>query len=417
MQEPLIPLDEAERLASLRRLQILDTPPEERFDRVTRVARRVFGAPISLVSLVDSERQWFKSSQGLQATETPRAISFCAHAILTDKPLLVTDAREDPRFSDNPMVSGPPHIRFYAGCPISDRDGHNLGALCIIDTKTRRMAEGDLELLQDLASIVDDELNSISLNRANALLFESEKRLRDFFDNAHDLIQCVTPEGRFVFVNRAWREVLGYGEQEVPALRIRDIIHPDSWEHCAKLFQSVLSGASLKNIDALFVSKAGRTIHVSGNANMYTEANGQSVSRSIFRDVTDRNKAEAALRKSHEELETRVRERTQELTKVNEVLQAEIRRRRDSEAALQEANTEMERKVQERTRKLCEANAKLQELDQLKSWPQCLMSSAPRSTRSSGSSESICRGPRVSSTKSSEPNFQWPTHRPRICFI
>ena len=115
MIKPAIPADERRRLQTLREMKLLDTPPEERFDRVTRLAKQVFSTQIALVSLVDADRQWFKSRQGLDAEETPREISFCGHAILDDKIMVVNNAVEDQRFCDNPLVCGNPNIRFYAG--------------------------------------------------------------------------------------------------------------------------------------------------------------------------------------------------------------------------------------------------------------------------------------------------------------
>ncbi len=166
MKKAPLPQDEEARLVAVRSLRILDTPAEERFDRVTRVAKRVFGVPISMVSLVDQERQWFKSRQGITAAETPRDLSFCAHAILSDETLVVTDAREDERFFDHPWVGGPPYIRFYAAHPLKSPDGHRLGALAIADVSPREMAPGDLQALRDLASFVQDELQVSRLTRA-----------------------------------------------------------------------------------------------------------------------------------------------------------------------------------------------------------------------------------------------------------
>lgn len=123
MQAPSIPDNETQRLQALRAQAILDTPAEERFDRLTRLAQHMLGAKMALVSLVDADRQWFKSRQGLDACETGRDISFCGHAILDDAIFEITDANLDPRFADNPLVTGPPHIRFYAGAPLATADG------------------------------------------------------------------------------------------------------------------------------------------------------------------------------------------------------------------------------------------------------------------------------------------------------
>src|SRR5262245_31308910 len=139
------PLSEAARLATLRALQILDTPPEERFDRIVRLAARVLGTPIAALSLVDEKRQWFKATVGLGGvTETPREWSFCAHAIHdSGAALVVPDAMADVRFAGNPLVTGEPRIRFYAGHPVVAEDGSPLGALCVIDRLPRELSEQD----------------------------------------------------------------------------------------------------------------------------------------------------------------------------------------------------------------------------------------------------------------------------------
>jgi len=160
MRKPPVPENEQERLAALRDLHIVDTPPEERFDQITRLAARVFMTPIALVSLVEADRQWFKSAQGLETSETPREVSFCAHAIMGDGPFVVRDAAADPRFSHNPLVRGEPGIRFYAGHPIRSKDGAKLGTLCVIDRQPRTLSEDELVILRDLAALVEHELQA-----------------------------------------------------------------------------------------------------------------------------------------------------------------------------------------------------------------------------------------------------------------
>lgn len=149
---------EKRRLAALDRLGILDTPPEERFERLTRIARQYYGVKTALFSVLDEDRQWFKSRQGLEATETPRSVAFCDYAIQQDRLMLVEDATGDPRFRKNPLVTGKPHIRFYAGMPVREPSGFKIGTLCIIDDKPRQFSEIDLDVLRSLASIVEDEL-------------------------------------------------------------------------------------------------------------------------------------------------------------------------------------------------------------------------------------------------------------------
>jgi GAF domain-containing protein len=189
MLAPTIPENEEQRLATLHGLQILDTPPEERFDRLTRIAQRVLDAPIAIVSLVDSDRQWFKSCQGLDATETPRSISFCGHTILGDKAFVVPDAALDPRFADNPLVAGAPHIRFYAGQPLKANNGSRLGTLCVIDYKPRHPSQADLDVLRDLAALVENELNLLDTSEIkDSQLRDSEAILSATINTALDAI-------------------------------------------------------------------------------------------------------------------------------------------------------------------------------------------------------------------------------------
>ena len=176
MFPPETPQDETHRLETLRALGILDTPPEERFDRLTRMAKRLFQVPIALVSLVDADRQWFKSCDGLGSTETPRDVSFCGHAILGDDLLIIPDARGDVRFEDNPLVVGEPHIRFYAGCPLRAPNGHKVGTLCIIDREPRSFEREDLDALRDLASLVERELAAFQLATMDELTRITNRR-------------------------------------------------------------------------------------------------------------------------------------------------------------------------------------------------------------------------------------------------
>lgn len=170
-----IPKDEQDRLETLRSLSILDTPAEERFDRLTRMAKRMFGVPIALVSLVDENRQWFKSCVGLGVSETSRDISFCGHAILGNDIFVIPNTQEDKRFADNPLVTSDPNIRFYAGCPLI-LNGCKLGTLCIIDQKPRNLEKDDIEALKDLASMVECELAAIQMATLDELTKISNRR-------------------------------------------------------------------------------------------------------------------------------------------------------------------------------------------------------------------------------------------------
>lgn len=150
--------DEAGRTAALDRYSVLDTPAAEPFDKITSLVKNVLKVPICAVSLIDRERQWFKSIVGLDVAETPRSVSFCTHTIKLEEPLVIADSEEDPRFRDNPLVVGPPHIRSYAGAPLCTPDGYNLGALCVMDKVPRSFSDAQLAILSSFASLVVDEL-------------------------------------------------------------------------------------------------------------------------------------------------------------------------------------------------------------------------------------------------------------------
>ncbi|MBT5104784.1 MAG: sensor domain-containing diguanylate cyclase [Porticoccaceae bacterium] len=176
MKTPEIHPNEVARLQTLRSFDILDTPQEERFDRLTRMARRLFDVPIALVSLVDKDRQWFKSRIGLPVSETPRDISFCGHSILGEEVFIIPYASSDERFQDNPLVIDKPNIRFYAGCPLRALNGTQMGTLCIIDDKPRDFSEADLSALTDLAAMAEQELAALQLAVLDELTEISNRR-------------------------------------------------------------------------------------------------------------------------------------------------------------------------------------------------------------------------------------------------
>lgn len=155
-----VPENEAGRQRTLEEFHVLDSPADEDLDRLTRLASRMLGLPIALISLVDRDRQWFLSRVGLAATETGRDVAFCAHTICGDEVMVVNDARTDERFQNNPLVTGSPHIRFYAGVPLRSREGHNLGTLCVIGSEPRHLSGGERQLLEDLGALVMQHLEA-----------------------------------------------------------------------------------------------------------------------------------------------------------------------------------------------------------------------------------------------------------------
>ena len=161
MKTPALPKDEAARIATLRDMVILDTDPEEKFDALTAYACSQFDVPTALLSLVDVNRQWFKSRCGLGASEIGRDIGFCGHAILGDDLFVINNAVDDERFADNPLVTGAPHIRFYAGCPLKMANGRNIGTFCLIDSRPRHLDAWEAQHLRDLAWVTALEIQGI----------------------------------------------------------------------------------------------------------------------------------------------------------------------------------------------------------------------------------------------------------------
>ena len=217
---------EATRLDRLHRLQILDTPAEEAFDDLTRLASWICEAPIALVSLVDEQRQWFKSKVGVDISETPREWSFCSHAIQGPAELVVEDATLDTRFRTNPLVVGETHLRFYAGIPIVTLDGHALGTICVIDRVPRKLNTGQLQALRTLGRQVHSQIElRRQLTQENILLQERERTAnallvsQKLYQSLVETVpQCIFRkdlEGRFTFVNERSCQSFGLREDQV----------------------------------------------------------------------------------------------------------------------------------------------------------------------------------------------------------
>lgn len=166
---PAMPVNENERLRSLFMMDLLDKKDDERFDRLTRMAKTTFDVPIALISLIDRERQWLLSRNGIDVQESSRDVSFCAHAILEEGVFIVKDTLADPRFADNPFVTGEPWVRFYAGCPVRLPDGHVAGTVCILDTYPRPFSSAEINTLLDFAAIVEDEFLILSMAMTDKL--------------------------------------------------------------------------------------------------------------------------------------------------------------------------------------------------------------------------------------------------------
>jgi len=228
--------NETGRLAALQRYGILDTPPEQAFDDLTALAAQICEAPVAMISLVDARRQWFKSIVGVDATETPREVAFCAHAILERHGLLIVpDARLDPRFVDNPLVVGGPHVVSYAAAVVYSSDGFPVGTLCVVDHVPRDYTPGQVTALQRLASQVTSQLSlreTASRLQADILrrigverrLAASERLYRQLVDNAQGLICVHDMAGRLRTVNESAVQMLDYPHDEMVGRNLRTFV-------------------------------------------------------------------------------------------------------------------------------------------------------------------------------------------------
>ncbi len=242
---------ERERLRELQALDLLDTPTEERFDAVARLAARTFRAPIALVSLVDEDRQWFKACIGLEVRATGREVSFCSHAIEhPEEVMVVEDALKDPRFRDNGLVTGPPHIRFYMGAPIRGPGGSVLGTVCVIDRNPRSVEPGDTAIMHSLARLVEFEivlrllaheqpLDLVSVGDVQAL--DAMSRMR-FWEMSRDMLCIASTEGYFLDVNARFMQVLGRDRNQLLETPFIEFVHPDDRDATLKEVAKLQSG-------------------------------------------------------------------------------------------------------------------------------------------------------------------------------
>ena len=359
MAAAALPSHETERIALLHALDLLDTPAEPSFDRITRLVARTLRVPIALVSLVDSNRQWFKSRVGFNVLETPREFAFCSHTILQDDPLVVGDTTRDARFVDNPLVTGDPNVRFYAGAPIFASGGMALGSLCAIDVQPRILMQDEIDTLIDLADLVSKEIQQREtvqiarrhIDHAKAVIEESEARFRSIFERAGLGIALVAPQGGWISVNEALCEIVGYSREELENLTFQDITHPEDLESDLILLQQLVSGeVDRYQLEKRYLRKNGETVWISLNVTKQINANGElEYFVSLIKDIQARKEAEASLAMLRRDLEKRVEERTRELRTANEMLsysmaqqvnyqQALIKREAELSAVIENAN-------------------------------------------------------------------------------
>jgi len=345
------PPNESERLNLLHALNLLDTPDEPVFDRITRLVARILNVPIALVSLIDTDRQWFKSRVGLDVTETPREVAFCAHAIMQSEPLIVSDATRDVRFNENPLVTGNPNIRFYAGVPLLTTAGMAIGTLCAIDSKPRVLSNDETNILIDLAALVSKEVQlreTVSLSRdqvsrSTRAIEAVEARFQTVFERAGVGIALVAPDGRWISVNDELCHTVGYKQEELLNLTFQDITHPDDLNTDLFLLQQLIENKIDRyQLEKRYINKSGNVvwIHLVVTKQM-NQAGELEYFVSIVKDIQARKEAEASLAELRKTLEERVESRTRDLRLANTMLSSAMEQQLQSEQALQKREAEL----------------------------------------------------------------------------
>jgi PAS domain S-box-containing protein len=322
-----VPLDESARLEDLRSYEILDTPPELAFDELVNLAAKICDAPMAAVSLVDSDRQWFKARLGIQPTQTGRENAFCAHGIVNEENLFVVeDARQDPRFSGLPLVQEEPHIQFYTGAKLSSAEGHALGMLCVMDRAPRKLNDFQKEALQILARQVSARLELHreleAHQRSRELLELKNKQLRKSESLYHSLVEHAplfilrkNTEGRITFANQFLCKAHHRTQAEVIGRTDFDLLPKEIAARIRLTDQRVIAtGQTIETIEQIAVED-GRSIHVQiVTQPLYDDRGVISGVQVISKDFTERHRLE-------KELEERVRERTGQLESANHSLQ------------------------------------------------------------------------------------------------
>lgn len=284
---------EAERLKVLAAYGIMDTPPDPVLDSIVRVASSVMGAHVGLVSLLDDHRQWFKARHGIDVTQTPRDIAFCDTVLRSDADLIVEDAHADPRFACNPLVTGAPFVRFYAGVPLRMPEGHVLGTLCAVDTQPKKVHPAQVEQLHDLARVAVARIvslrNETHLENTQAELVNHHR----FFQRSMDLYSVASLEGYFVELNPSWSAVLGWTLTELCSRPFMDFVHPDDVASTTAVFKAMGEQEDVVRFRNRYRCKDGSYVWLEWNA--LAPAPWEKRCFASARDVTHLVESEQAL--------------------------------------------------------------------------------------------------------------------------
>jgi len=308
------PDNEAQRLEALKRLELLDTEPEPEFDELVHLAAAICGTPISLVTLLDERRQWFKAATGMNVTETPREVAFCSHAVLQSGVFIVKDAAADERFADNPLVTGEPHMRFYAGVPITSPDGFTLGTLCVIDREPRQLTQLQLDMLTMLARQVDARLELRQQRRqlqtalaevehSRTELRLSDERFRMFMDHSPFLSFIKDMDGRLVFYNQRFAERFRITRTAWLGKDDSELFPPEQAQIVRQHDIGVLMAGTLQVVDEEVPDDKGVIAHWRSYKFPCVDSRGATLLGGIAVDVTDTRAKELALRKTQAQLQ------------------------------------------------------------------------------------------------------------------
>jgi PAS domain S-box-containing protein len=300
-----LPANEIRRLEALKALKLLDTPPEERFDRVTRLAARILGTPKAFFFLLDEKRQFVKSSYNSEISELEREGAFSNYTILESKQLVVPDAKADLRFANNPYVTGTPYIRFYAGNPIAAADGSLIGVLCVVDYQPRVPSEEDLKVLRDLALLIQAEINRDGLASINKnsqpseeKLRLSEARFREVVDIPGKFVWETTLDGKTLYISERVQEVLGYTAEEMGKRGFFEgLVEEDAVIATTKFYYAAQMGQRFSDLEFRSKTKDGKIIWLTARGAPMYGPDGKQLTgyRGICEDITERKQIQQEL--------------------------------------------------------------------------------------------------------------------------